>query len=1140
MKIFSRTLVKMPKHTGQHDKRNRRKKRSFRVSSRNDRGSSSSTDGLNSDLHSSPLERQLLNEVCSSSCGSIPEAVLSTDEYMMMIEHLWQVHQQEYEKYYAKLDSHPKYYAEWTHFVQRRSQSIVEFGENPMSYDFESEWKEFWSVRLRELEVQEWNEKKRSTLKFSSEYAKFQRSHKSSLSWCRKKASISPERSSISRSRSKRCKKSERHKYKRSNSREFKEFHRKESLKTIKKEKSFSHSKTCKTFVSKKSRKSGLNKSGRSRSSRSSSSTSLSFRSRSGSSSRSSSCTRRDRYKNHGKGRSRSSRSRSLSSSYDRSSFSSSNTHISLSSSNCRQRSSETSTSGCCATFRSDGSNSESKNSDRCMMQNSSGFQSESPRLSPSHHFQLRLSNCYSSNTLSCTLKGAVKCASENQHGDRSSYCISKNSSESTQKEHDKSSKRSHSKISEESKIHSRKHTKHKSKEHIPSSSKDIIVSHKKKAEGCGVKWLKSKSPSPEASLNLIIPRIKDEKEKPRNEVINGKEGSSVYNERPAFESLKHPKTVSLESKVGITGHRKDSPDTEKKSHKSRRENHDYMGSSTSMKAESPVSKCTNSVYNASSSFLKKAQTWLSALESPENCTPRVLPSSKLKSSDARDCVDHSELKKLGKDKEFTIKTDVIFGKESERIDELSGLKTNNSESEICLPLNGIKEVLANHDLFYGASKWKGISPTQSPSSSMNTPVLTKMSPKCIKLALCKETHEDTPKPSKGGFYSTSYLELIEQGTLDSKSCLDNKPGDPFIFVSPQSTCHSSSPKTNCFTQFHNSHDEKEILEHHVGSAGLSENISDGIKISSKSTDEEVQHIRFSAQHYDADVEYHTCVGHPLLKPGTRSNESDSCITNLQGLFTENIKGIMDPHDELRHKRNTDPQYLKSKKFQSINGLEDEYREVLPTTKHNLAKSSLQFDVSREAENSQVDNLKLPADRRLEAHGTLDMSEKCSFLPKVRSGKTVKTLKLLCDLGDTLGNLAPQVMSIYLMALEKEKIGQDPKDSINQADVRKIIKLIYSKLKASVDSGTIGFMKKIIRMELMEQIEDMLDIGQNLHDKTYGLDIPNLARCFLYLSRKEIVASIRDELISKGKYAPTVDIVTELYSLILDEQLKLI
>lgn len=79
--------------------------------------------------------------MCIYTRDDSPEAVLGKSEYRLMIQHLWQVHQQEYEVYYARPHSHPKYHEEWIAFISTRSQSVLKLGADPKTYDFYSEWK---------------------------------------------------------------------------------------------------------------------------------------------------------------------------------------------------------------------------------------------------------------------------------------------------------------------------------------------------------------------------------------------------------------------------------------------------------------------------------------------------------------------------------------------------------------------------------------------------------------------------------------------------------------------------------------------------------------------------------------------------------------------------------------------------------------------------------------------------------------------------------------------------------------------------------------------------------------------------------------------------------------------------------------
>ncbi|KAK4309433.1 hypothetical protein Pmani_018930 [Petrolisthes manimaculis] len=107
-----------------------------------------------------------------ATCGVIPKAVLGKSEYCLMVQHLWKVHQQEYERYYAQPHLHPLYHKEWITFISTRSRSVVELGADPKDYDFYLEWKGAWMSRLQELEVEEWNTKKQDSLKASFIHAK--------------------------------------------------------------------------------------------------------------------------------------------------------------------------------------------------------------------------------------------------------------------------------------------------------------------------------------------------------------------------------------------------------------------------------------------------------------------------------------------------------------------------------------------------------------------------------------------------------------------------------------------------------------------------------------------------------------------------------------------------------------------------------------------------------------------------------------------------------------------------------------------------------------------------------------------------------------------------------------------------------
>ncbi|KAK3892620.1 hypothetical protein Pcinc_003596 [Petrolisthes cinctipes] len=107
-----------------------------------------------------------------TTCGVSPKAVLGKSEYCLMVQHLWKVHQQEYERYYAQPHSHPLYHQEWITFISTRSRSVVELGGDPKDYDFYLEWKGVWMSRLQELEVEEWKIKKQDSLKASFIHAK--------------------------------------------------------------------------------------------------------------------------------------------------------------------------------------------------------------------------------------------------------------------------------------------------------------------------------------------------------------------------------------------------------------------------------------------------------------------------------------------------------------------------------------------------------------------------------------------------------------------------------------------------------------------------------------------------------------------------------------------------------------------------------------------------------------------------------------------------------------------------------------------------------------------------------------------------------------------------------------------------------
>ncbi|XP_063614762.1 serine/threonine-protein kinase PRP4 homolog [Penaeus indicus] len=99
-----------------------------------------------------------------STVSSLRGSDLTTVEYQMRLQHLWKLHQLKFQKYYDKPHTHSKYYKEWGQFVRDRSERIVELGEDPLTYDFETEWKGYWKHRLSKLEVEDWNEKKEKYL----------------------------------------------------------------------------------------------------------------------------------------------------------------------------------------------------------------------------------------------------------------------------------------------------------------------------------------------------------------------------------------------------------------------------------------------------------------------------------------------------------------------------------------------------------------------------------------------------------------------------------------------------------------------------------------------------------------------------------------------------------------------------------------------------------------------------------------------------------------------------------------------------------------------------------------------------------------------------------------------------------------